>query len=838
MILLDTQKREFAKLKDIRIFGKINTEDLYNGDLLVIGLGGVGCKVACYLKGMIKDSVLPDDNISFMAFDSDIPAMEATIKESEEGVGFNASEVVSIFRPNLENMLADNMSECPVKEDVQKWMNPAFPELSIGHDGAKGNRQIGRLMFSNAYEDVRMLLFDKIDYMYNKSSESKLDVIIVSGVGGGTGSGILSDLTYNIRAYVRAKKYTDIRIGGCLLMPDVLYGTKAVYDNAELKDTLNANGYATLKEISHYMNMVENNETYTFESYSHKLTIKEDIFDACMLVSGRKDELGHIPSEVIYRDTAYFLYKLATKKYIGLKDRAGNRQLIRDVFLDKNDGNAFKVINETDYRVPVREIENICEYEVFAKAWKRLYVDLFDKTDVVSRLEGALKEIETFVSGKPGEPIVLNVEGLIRMGQFSKPTYKSIKKNTDEVKDSMERQLGTVKTNASEIVKKLKGNLWTNISKFLDYCTKTYGPYAVIKLIGASGLGGNEKDTGLISEIKRLSNVASDYRPSSEYSRIIESIRDIVSRRFFAFPSAKRETEDGYFDALTKDTLAKERTIIMDEIDADDLFGDTIRLLRQRAEQLEDIYGQFGEDLKNAIEELSNTGNMVIGYMLKDISHHEFFPSDYLTDDRIVQFTDSVIKLLNENENKIYHGQDVEVKDDMERIYKTLFTGLGAYAPEKLLTVALAADSLSLQDVNVMFVSPTNDERQKIMGDFAKAFIEGTREKVDKKQLCIIKEESADLRHNKYIFLPESMPYFSKAVKELLIKEPYNEKESSIVIADGEIEISIDDMIIDVPISMLSCVDEMYEAYKSVGDYKGLHINESSIDMREYNELV
>ena len=32
MILLDTQKREFAKLKDIRIFGKINTEDLYNGD--------------------------------------------------------------------------------------------------------------------------------------------------------------------------------------------------------------------------------------------------------------------------------------------------------------------------------------------------------------------------------------------------------------------------------------------------------------------------------------------------------------------------------------------------------------------------------------------------------------------------------------------------------------------------------------------------------------------------------------------------------------------------------------------------------------------------------------
>ena len=41
MILIDTQKEEFTKLKDIRIFEKMDNEQRYNGDLLVIGLGGI-----------------------------------------------------------------------------------------------------------------------------------------------------------------------------------------------------------------------------------------------------------------------------------------------------------------------------------------------------------------------------------------------------------------------------------------------------------------------------------------------------------------------------------------------------------------------------------------------------------------------------------------------------------------------------------------------------------------------------------------------------------------------------------------------------------------------------
>ena len=47
MILIDTQKEEFSKLKDIRVFGRISHENRFNKNLLVIGLGGLGGRTVC-----------------------------------------------------------------------------------------------------------------------------------------------------------------------------------------------------------------------------------------------------------------------------------------------------------------------------------------------------------------------------------------------------------------------------------------------------------------------------------------------------------------------------------------------------------------------------------------------------------------------------------------------------------------------------------------------------------------------------------------------------------------------------------------------------------------------
>ena len=130
MILIDTQKEEFSKLKDIRVFGRISHENRFNKNLLVIGLGGLGGRTVCALKGMLMDNITPEDNINFLMIDSDIAEMEATIDDSKEGVGFNALEVISIYRPDIENVLENGIQKNPIHENLANWMDPEFPAIT------------------------------------------------------------------------------------------------------------------------------------------------------------------------------------------------------------------------------------------------------------------------------------------------------------------------------------------------------------------------------------------------------------------------------------------------------------------------------------------------------------------------------------------------------------------------------------------------------------------------------------------------------------------------------------------------------------------------------------
>ena len=854
MILIDTRKEEFSKLKDIRVFGKISHDGRFNGNLLVIGLGGLGSRAVCALKGMLADNITPEDNINFLMIDSDISEMEATIEDSKDGVGFNALEVISVYRPDIENVLENGIAKNPIHENLANWMDPEFPAVTIGRDGAKGNRQIGRLMFSNAYTDVRMLLFDKLQDVYDRTNSGTVDVIIVTGVSGGTGSGILSDVAYNIRAYGKAKKWNNLRVGGCLLMPDVLFGHKAVYDDTELVSRLNANGCATMKEVDYYMKLSEKDDNYTFISKNNKMVIRDNLFDACMLVSGRKDSQGYIPEGFILKDVANFLYRLASNKYVGNNDVDNDRKLLRDMFFEnegysitswkmehdddliKNSNCYYKVVSEADYHIPIREIENMCENDLFSQAYKGLYRSPFKEGNAETDIKTVLSELEEFLKEEPGVDIKLGVNGLIQYGQITKPTYKMIKKNTDGVREAFAKKMESFEKELPVIIKSLKNRLWGSLDEVISKYLKEFGPYGAIDIIGAPSAGVTDSTKGMMAEVKRLENMMKDYTPSGEYTRIIDSIKAIVAKRFFTFPSAKRETESGYFDACIKEALAAERTKIIDELDAQDLFGDTLRWLQQRAERLDEIYSQFGEDLKSSIDELSIQGSQTVVNILKKAKRHEFLPTDYVTSRRIEEMRSGIIKFMLDNESNIDNGRVVPVKDEMEKLYRELFSGVGAYGPEKMFTVAFADKKLTEQDLNVMFGSPINDRRTVIMEEAAKAFVSDIAEE---QPLCVLRDDYKEkLLAKKYISVPNVMPYFSKAVKAILMASPYNEKEDSITLNPGEIEISIDDFFVGVPISMMKCAMEMQMAYNAVYDYKGLHIDEVNKDMKSFPDFV
>lgn len=827
MILLETQKEEFSRLKDVRIFGNDEEGERINGDLLIIGLGGAGGRIVSRLKGMLRDEISSEDNINYLLIDSDIPEMEETIKASKDGDGLNALEVLSIYRPNLEDILEKGYNNQPVQNNLAKWMSPDFPQLRIGSEGAQGNRQIGRLMFSNAYEDMRILLFEKLEDMYGDSVSKKLDIIIVSSTCGGTGSGILGDVTYNIKAYAKSRKWQNVRVGGCLLMPDTLFANKSIYEDDELRTLLLANGQATMLEVSEYIQAKYEGKSYVFESGSHRLSMSDNIFDSCMLVSGKKDEQGYIPDGVIFSDVAYFLYKLAHMKYIDDADEDGRRKLLRDSFFEKSKLGYFKVVNEADYKIPVKEIENIVEHAVFTEAYSRMN-KMPDKDDKMqSDIQSCFGEMRTFMNGQPGDEIELSVNGLIKTGQFPAPAYKDIKKRVDRLSTTLPQALSSVKTDIPVIAKSLRIKMSQTLDANIEKYMNTYGPFITMRIIGAAGIGGCEKDEGMIEEAKALEEMLSRYTPSNDFEGIVDSILSIVKRRLFAFPSAKRETESGYHEACIKSALAQERNMLMAELNSQDVFGDIIRQLRQRAEQLSDTFSQFSQDLVNAVEDLAIEGRRVVDFTLTDAKRHEFLPSDYVTEERIEQFRTGLVKMMASHEADINGDRVVPVSQDMEHIYKNFLLGLGVYPNEKVIAAAFADKQPTMQDMNAMFVSFDSEVRRGVMKTAARAFVTSAMEKTDKKRLCILKDGFQDkVMSEKFISLPDSMPHFSSAMKEILTDEPYSEAPESITTNIGEQVITTDNFYSGVRMSMLECSTEMETAYGMVssrGAYKGLH---------------
>ena len=831
MILIDTQKKEFNRLRDIRILEKGEGESGYNGNILIIGLGGVGIEAARSLKGMLVGNTIAADNIDYLVFDSDIPYMEQLIEDSRESVGFNATEVISVYRKTLDDLLIKPDTREYAYSDLAKWMDPEMPELNIGITGAAGNRQVGRLMFSNAYEDIRALLFNKIDEMYMKSTDSegvgRLDFLILSGVAGGTGSGMIIDLAYNIRAYCKAKKMENTRLGSVLLMPDVLYADKAISGDSHKIDLLNANGLATLKEITYYMNLKDKDEMYIFESTKHKLTIKENVFDSCMLISGRKDDQGYVPAGIIYSDAAYFMLKLVSKKAIGEMKEDGTRDLVRDIFFRPNENGPFKIISETDYRIPIREIENISEYEVFKLAYKKLGDTALEKPGIKERIDSIMGEFREFINAPAGEEIKFKASFLINTSSYTKPVYKAIKKNTDSLQRDLEADLNKLRLNILAVQRDIKLRLMNAIEDLVNFSMKEYGPFATMKLIGAKGYQGIVEDTGLVKEIKELEQAAANYHPSHEYERIIQSIKDICAKRFFAFPNAKRETENGYYEACIKNALSTEKTILMDAINAEDIYGDTIRWLIRLSDRYNDIYDPFCSELYNSIDDLAAMGKRTLGYMMKEARQSELFPIDYVTDDRVEDMRKSLVRLLVDNETNIENDRSVSVKEEMERMYKNLFAGIGVFGPEKFIYNAFSDEKPRLQELTALFVSNENEKRDRCLYRAAKAFVQGTYEKVGRKKLCMTEADiNKHYRCEKYISLPDMMPHFSEQIKGILVKEPYNINEKLITMNTGEIAISSDEIVFDVPYTVLTCADEMLESYVQTDAYKGLHIDQ------------
>ncbi len=222
---------------------------------LVVGLGGTGFEVVCRLKQKIRALYGDYVPIRFLVLDTDPPDLQKSVLEPHEYVDISGFDAAPILK---------NLDQFPA---IKKW----WPEnLKVGNvfRGAKQKRPIGRLALYYKYADeVRGKLERQVSALFqmaNHADEEKLvssGIRILGGVGtayvvssmcGGTGSGSFIDMGFALREVMeRVGGERALRVAGVFTMPE---GYLQEVPQDFQKQRIQANAYASLKELDNYLN--------------------------------------------------------------------------------------------------------------------------------------------------------------------------------------------------------------------------------------------------------------------------------------------------------------------------------------------------------------------------------------------------------------------------------------------------------------------------------------------------------------------------------------------------------------------------------------------------------
>ena len=284
---------------------------------LFLGAGGTGSKMLCAIRDRLRQKVSPEEleeKTAFLAVDVDNKELD----ELERERGFDSTEVLPI---PFEGFL----DPAGLSPQVKAWLPPElYDEM-----GGMGTPDQDETNFCAAYRSSRQLVRAGLGrpdiiaslaghltaalkrLLAGKPADVRINVFLLTGLAGNTGSGIAVDLAFLTRQIIfnlSEERYRHTTVSAFLMLPSAC-GEEP--DPVRRKNG-NRNAYAALKEIDYFMGLQSRGEVFYQRYGAFDVEIKENIFDFCALVEGIDDGDGVIgdPADTARKVLASFIVDL------------------------------------------------------------------------------------------------------------------------------------------------------------------------------------------------------------------------------------------------------------------------------------------------------------------------------------------------------------------------------------------------------------------------------------------------------------------------------------------------------------------------------------------------
>ena len=343
-------------------------------------MGGTGVHCRRTIKTLGYTRLKPDtegpkrslySHIRFVGVDSDCKSNEKTCRGHSYGKSMNQMPL-----DDKEEFFS--ISYIPVPAPMLKtmegfeWFDGEHIQMpNTPSTGARGVRQLVRVMLMNQSEAFIHKIENEINIAIGELESPCVEIHIISGLGGGTGSGCFLDVCYMIRSIVERIK--EAVIFGYFFMPDVNLD-KIPFESINVRNNIMNNGYAAMQELDYCMRLPENGGSFD-QIYPNHRVIKWDRppVDLCHLICAA-DAKGSV-----FSDGYNYAIETAAEYIMGFLSETGEMlnhehvakfcSMIHSINGNKKIGSemAYFVIGASCASIPLREINTYLASKVFEK---------------------------------------------------------------------------------------------------------------------------------------------------------------------------------------------------------------------------------------------------------------------------------------------------------------------------------------------------------------------------------------------------------------------------------------------------------------------------------------